>query len=173
MPAVVVLASNLLFFEEQDNDTLKNLMTLPVSNPRWLWRRWYRCLCFPLRLWLSAAWSLWLLCWHQGWSRSAFGNCFCRHRTRDHDGVGALPCVLSSGAFEPQLHYLRNHHIFLHGGQLYFGYQRLFHHAALWVQSRYAVTLTSDLPLVLSVSGCIQLQRTDDGTVGTNQSLLL
>ena len=30
MPAVVVLASNLLF-EEQDNDTLKNLMTVPVS----------------------------------------------------------------------------------------------------------------------------------------------
>lgn len=32
MPAVVVLASNLLF-EEQDNDTLKNLMTIPVSKP--------------------------------------------------------------------------------------------------------------------------------------------
>ena len=32
MPAVVVLASNLLF-EEQDNDTLKNLMTVPVSKP--------------------------------------------------------------------------------------------------------------------------------------------
>lgn len=24
-------------------------------------------------------------------------------------------------AFEPQLHYLRNHHVLLHGGQLYFG----------------------------------------------------
>ena len=32
MPALVVLASNLLF-EEQDNDTLKNLMTVPVSKP--------------------------------------------------------------------------------------------------------------------------------------------
>ena len=32
MPAVVVLASNLLF-EEQDNDTLKDLMTIPVSKP--------------------------------------------------------------------------------------------------------------------------------------------
>lgn len=32
MPAVVVLASNLLF-EEQDNNTLKNLMTVPVSKP--------------------------------------------------------------------------------------------------------------------------------------------
>ncbi len=30
MPALVVLASNLRF-EEQDNDTLKNLMTVPVS----------------------------------------------------------------------------------------------------------------------------------------------
>ena len=30
MPALVVLASNLLF-EEQDNDTLKNLITVPVS----------------------------------------------------------------------------------------------------------------------------------------------
>ena len=32
MSTVVVLASNLLF-EEQDNDTLKNLMTVPVSKP--------------------------------------------------------------------------------------------------------------------------------------------
>ena len=32
MPALVVLASNLLF-EEQDNDTLKNLMTVPVGKP--------------------------------------------------------------------------------------------------------------------------------------------
>lgn len=32
MPAIVVLASNLLF-EEQDNDTLKNLLTIPVSKP--------------------------------------------------------------------------------------------------------------------------------------------
>lgn len=32
MPTVVVLASN-LFFEEQDNDTLKNLITVPVSKP--------------------------------------------------------------------------------------------------------------------------------------------
>ena len=32
MPAVIVLASNLLF-EEQDNDTLKNLMTVPVGKP--------------------------------------------------------------------------------------------------------------------------------------------
>ena len=32
MPALVVLASTLLF-EEQDNDTLKNLMTVPVSKP--------------------------------------------------------------------------------------------------------------------------------------------
>lgn len=32
IPALVVLASNLLF-EEQDNDTLKNLMTVPVSKP--------------------------------------------------------------------------------------------------------------------------------------------
>ena len=30
IPAVIVLASNLLF-EEQDNDTLKNLMTIPVD----------------------------------------------------------------------------------------------------------------------------------------------
>ncbi len=32
MPALVVLASNLLF-EEQDNDTLKNLLVVPVSKP--------------------------------------------------------------------------------------------------------------------------------------------
>lgn len=32
MPALAVLAAN-LFFEEQDNDTLKNLMTVPVRKP--------------------------------------------------------------------------------------------------------------------------------------------
>ena len=84
--------------------------------------------------------------------------------------AGALPCVLLVVLFEPQLHYLRNHHVLLHGGQLYFWHQRLFHHAALWGQPRYAVTRTTDLPLVLSVSG--HIRRTDDGIDGADQSLL-
>ena len=55
MPALVVLASNLLF-EEQDNDTLKNLMTVPVSKPTLALAKWPCCFSFPSLSWRWAAW---------------------------------------------------------------------------------------------------------------------
>lgn len=100
MPAVVVLASNLLF-EEQDNDTLKNLMTVPVSKPALALAKMTLLFLFPSRLWLSAAWSIWLSCWHPGWSRSAFGSCFCRHRTGNYDVGRGVALRSPGGAFEP------------------------------------------------------------------------
>ncbi len=140
MPAVVVLASNLLF-EEQDNDTLKNLMTVPVSKPALVLAKmtllflFFRCVHGCRRPGQSG---------YCAGIRAGAGRLletvFCRYRTRNHD-VGRGAALRPPGsAFEPQLHYLRNHHVLLHGGQLYFWHQRLFHHAALWGQPRYAVT---------------------------------
>ena len=169
MPAVVVLASNLLF-EEQDNDTLKNLMTVPVSKPALALAKMTLLFLFSIAFMAIGG----LVNLASAGLRAGAGRLletvFCRHRSRDHD-VGRGAALRPPGsAFEPQLHYLRNHYVLLHCGQLYFWHQRLFHHAALWVQSRYAVTRTADLPLVLSVSG--HIRRTDDGIDGADQSLL-
>ena len=152
MPAVIVLASNLLF-EEQDNDTLKNLMTVPVSKPELalakddaavsVFHRVYGCRrpgqsghCAGLRAGADR-----LL-------EAVLGG----NRPGDHDVGRGAAMRSSGGAFEPQLHYFRNHHLLLYGGQLYFRHQRLFSHAAVWIQSGDTAARTADLPLVLPVS---------------------
>ena len=156
MPAVVVLASNLLF-EEQDNDTLKNLMTVPVSKPALALAKMTLLFLFSIAFMAVGGLVNLAIVLASGLEPVGFWKLFF---VGIGQGImmwaGALPCV----------------HVLLYGGQLYFWHQRLFHHAALWVQSGYAVTWTADLPLVLSVSGHIQLQRTDDGIDGTDQSLL-
>ena len=55
MPALVVLASNLLF-EEQDNDTLKNLMTVPVSKPALAMAKMALLLLFSMPSWRQGVW---------------------------------------------------------------------------------------------------------------------
>lgn len=55
MPLLVILASNLLF-EELDNDTLKNLVTIPVNRTRLGCPKcWFYC-CLPLALWQLEDW---------------------------------------------------------------------------------------------------------------------
>lgn len=170
MPALVVLASNLLF-EEQDNDTLKNLMTVPVSKPALVLAKMTLLFLFSVSFMAVGGLVNLVIVLASGLEPVGFWKLF-------FVGIGQGIMMWAGGAalrppgsaFEPQLHYLRNHHVLLHGGQLYFWHQRLFHHAALWVQPRYAVTRTTDLPLVLSVSG--HIRRTDDGIDGADQSLL-
>ena len=73
------------------------------------------------------------------------------NRPGDHDVGRGASMRSSGGASEPQLHYFCNHHLFLYDGQLYFQYQRLFSHAAVWIQSGDTAARAADLPLVLPV----------------------
>ena len=75
MPAVVVLASNLLF-EEQDNDTLKNLMTVPVSKPALALAKMTLLFLFSIAFMAIGGLVNLAIVLAPGWSRSAFGNCF-------------------------------------------------------------------------------------------------
>ena len=74
MPAVIVLASNLLF-EEQDNDTLKNLMTVPVSKPALALAKMTLLFLFAIAFMAVGGLVNLALCWPPGWSRQASGCC--------------------------------------------------------------------------------------------------
>ena len=164
MPAVVVLASNLLF-EEQYNDTLKNLMTVPVSKPALVLAKMTLLFLFSVAFMAVGGLVNLAIVLASGLEPVGFWKLFF---VGIGQGImmwaGALPCVLLVVLLN------RSYIISVIITFFYFWHQRLFHHAALWVQPRYAVTRTTDLPLVLSVSG--HIRRTDDGIDGADQSLL-
>ena len=91
MPAVVVLASNLLF-EEQDNDTLKNLMTVPVSKPALALAKMTLLFLFSIAFMAVGI-------------RAGAGRLleavFCRHRTGNYDVGRGVALRSPGGAFEP------------------------------------------------------------------------
>ncbi len=124
MPALVVLASNLLF-EEQDNDTLKNLMTVPVSKPALAMAK--MALLFLFSIAFMAVGGL-VDPGHRAGRRVGAGGVLaallCGHRPGDHDVGRGTALHPAGGAVEPQLHHLRDHHLFLYGRQLYFRPER-------------------------------------------------
>ena len=93
MPALVVLAANLLF-EEQDNDTLKNLMTVPASKSALAMAKMALLFLFSIAFMAVGAWSFYSSCWPPGGSRLVSGGSSLWHRPGDHDVAGALPCIL-------------------------------------------------------------------------------
>ena len=172
IPALVVLASNLLF-EEQDNDTLKNLMTVPVSKPALALTKMGLLFLFAIAFMAVGGLVNLGIVLASGWEPVGFWKLFwVGNRSGNHDVGRRIALCASGGAFEPKLHYFGDHHIFLYGGQLYLWHKRFFYHAALRNQSGDAVARTADISLVLSVSGLVGFRRTDGRTAGTDQSLL-
>ena len=94
MPALVVLASNLLF-EEQDNDTLKNLMTVPVSKPALAMAKMALLFLFAVAFMAVGGLVILLIVLAAGWEPVGFLRLFF---VGVGQGImmwaGALPCIL-------------------------------------------------------------------------------
>lgn len=94
MPALVVLASNLLF-EEQDNDTLKNLMTVPVSKGALALAKMGLLFLFAIAFMAVGGLVNLLIVLAAGWEPVGFWRLFF---VGIGQGImmwaGALPCVL-------------------------------------------------------------------------------
>lgn len=94
MPLVVILASNLLF-EEQDHDTLKNLMTIPVSKAALAIAKMLILLIFSVLFMAAGGLSSLLIVRIQGWEPVGSAKLFL---VGLGEGVmmwvGAMPCIL-------------------------------------------------------------------------------
>ena len=94
MPALVVLASNLLF-EEQDNDTLKNLMTVPVGKPALALAKMALLFLFSIAFMTVGSLVNLAIVLAYGLEPTGFWKLFC---VGIGQGImmwaGALPCVL-------------------------------------------------------------------------------
>ena len=94
MPALVVLASN-LFFEEQDNDTLKNILTVPVSKSALALSKLLLLLLFAVAFMGAGGLINLALILLSGWEPAGFGRLFFVGLGQ---GImmwaGALPCIL-------------------------------------------------------------------------------
>lgn len=99
IPAVIVLASNLLF-EEQDNDTLKNLLTVPVDKAKLAVAKMLVLLIFSILFMAAGGLFSLAIVLFQGWKPAGFWPLF-------FVGIGeslimwagALPCILLVVAF--------------------------------------------------------------------------
>lgn len=94
MPLLVILASNMLF-EELDNDTLKNLVTIPVSRTKLVLSKMLVLLLFSMGFMAVGALVCLAVLLIQGWNPVGFWKLF---RVGMGEGVimwvGALPCIL-------------------------------------------------------------------------------
>ena len=97
MPALVVLASNLLF-EEQDNDTLKNLMTVPVSKPALAMAKMALLLLFSIAFMAAGGLVILLIVLAAGWEPVGFWRLF-------FVGVGQ-GIMMWAGAYPSAIHRL-------------------------------------------------------------------
>lgn len=94
MPVIVVLASNLLF-EEQDHNTLKNLLTVPVSKSKLAISKMLLLLFFSIGFMTVGGLVNFIILLLQGWEPVGFWRLFF---VGLGEGcimwVGALPCIL-------------------------------------------------------------------------------
>ena len=94
MPALVVLAAN-LFFEEQDNDTLKNLLTVPVSKSALAAAKMALLFLFSVAFMAVGGLVILAIVTAAGWEPVGFWRLFL---VGIGEGImmwaGALPCVL-------------------------------------------------------------------------------
>lgn len=94
MPAIVVLASNLLF-EEQDNHTLKNLLTIPVGKAKLAMAKMLVLLFFSVLFMAAGGLMNFMILILQGWKPEGFLRLFFVGIGESvMMWVGALPCVL-------------------------------------------------------------------------------
>ena len=94
MPVIVVLASS-LFFEEQDHDTLKNLLTVPVSKPRLSIAKVLVLLFFSISFMAVGGFMSMVILLLQGWELTGFWPLFFVGLGESIImWAGALPCIL-------------------------------------------------------------------------------
>ncbi len=99
IPAVIILASNLLF-EEQDNDTLKNLRTIPVDKARLAIAKMLVLLIFSVLFMAAGGLLSLVIVLFQGWEPAGFWHLFFVGLGESLImWAGALPCVLLVVAF--------------------------------------------------------------------------
>ncbi|MCI8532907.1 MAG: ABC transporter permease [Lachnospiraceae bacterium] len=99
IPAVIVLASN-LFFEEQDNDTLKNLMTVPVDKARLAIAKMLLLLFFSILFMAAGGLLSLVILLLQGWEPVGFWRLFFVGLGESIImWTGTLPCILLVVAF--------------------------------------------------------------------------
>lgn len=99
MPVIVVLASNLLF-EEQDNDTLKNLLAVPISKTRLAAAKMLVLLLFSVLFMAVGSLISLAVVILQGWEPAGFWPLFFIGIGESFMmWVGALPCILLIVAF--------------------------------------------------------------------------
>lgn len=94
MPALVVLAASLLF-EEQDNDTLKNLAAVPVGKPALAMAKMALLLLFSAAFMAAGGLAVLVIVLAAGWEPVGFWRLFL---VGVGQGImmwaGALPCIL-------------------------------------------------------------------------------
>ena len=94
MPLLVILASNLLF-EELDNDTLKNLVTIPINRTKLVLSKMLVLLLFAVGFMAVGGLVNLAVLLFQGWEPVGFWTLF---GVGIEEGlimwVGALPCIL-------------------------------------------------------------------------------
>ena len=172
MPALVVLASNLLF-EEQDNDTLKNLMTVPVSKPALAMAKMALLLLFSIAFMAAGGLVILLIVLAAGWEPVGFWRLFL---VGIGQGImmwaGALALHPAGGAAEPELHRLRDHVTFFYTAVNYiFGLNDLF------ITQPFGLNLGTLLPGPLTFRwyfqylDFLQCRSRDAGTFGAGQPL--
>ncbi len=98
MPALVVLASS-LFFTEHDQDTLKNILTIPVSKPALAMAKLILLLLFAIAFMAAGGLINLGILLASGWTPDGFGRLFLVGLGL---GIliwaGALPCILLAAA---------------------------------------------------------------------------
>lgn len=94
IPAVIILAANLLF-EEQDNDTLKNLMTVPVDKAQLALAKMLVLLLFSILFMAAGGLLSLVLLILQGWQPEGFWPLFFVGLGESLImWAGSLPCIL-------------------------------------------------------------------------------
>lgn len=171
MPALVVLASNLLF-EEQDNDTLKNLMTVPVSKPALAMAKMALLFLFAVAFMAVGGLVILLIVLAAGWEPVGFLRLFF---VGVGQGImmwaGALPCILLVVLLNRSYIISVIVTFFYTAVNYIFGLSEAFTTQPFGLNLGTLLPGPADLPLVLSVSRFLQCQRRDAGTSGAGQPL--
>ena len=152
IPLSIILAAS-LFFEEQDHDTLKNLLCVPVTRGRLSLAKLFVVLVFDIAYELAgffrlpAAGAPFRHSPERDRERTSPDNRLRRAALGSFDALPA-PCDL----VQPILHHLRHHRLRLHDARLYSAYQRRGDPGAAWTEYTYLSPGSRDLPVALSIS---------------------
>lgn len=151
MPLLVILASNLLF-EELDNDTLKNLVTIPINRTKLVLSKMLVLLLFAVGFMAVGGLVNLAVLLFQGWEPVGFWTLF---GVGIEEGlimwVGALPCILLVVLLNKNYIVSVVITFFLYDCKLYPFDERCVPHTAFWFEYRNPVSGTAGFPLDLPI----------------------